>query len=146
MSRQMNLPQIQKILQEFERESSQMDMKEEMMSDSIDDAMEDDGETEEEEGDKILDEVLAEIGISVSQQLRSLSRLRSFLFLSFFSARGGRSRADESGLTARRGSDFGTSDLRRRTRPPDRRRRRASLLRSRWQCGWWRSRRASSAT
>jgi hypothetical protein len=67
----MNLPQIQRILQDFEKESSQMDMKEEMMSDSIDDAMEDEGEGEEEEGNKILDEVLAEIGISMGQQVRS---------------------------------------------------------------------------
>lgn len=70
MGRQMNLPQIQRILQEFEKESSTMDMKEEMMSDSIDDVMEDEGEGEEEEGDRILDEVLAEIGISVGQQVR----------------------------------------------------------------------------
>lgn len=72
MSRQMNLPQISKILQEFEKESSMMDMKEEMMSDSIDDVMEDDnGENEEEvEGERILEEVLAEIGISVGQQVR----------------------------------------------------------------------------
>ncbi|GAA5964500.1 hypothetical protein JCM21900_002972 [Sporobolomyces salmonicolor] len=69
MSRQMNLPQIQRILQEFEKESSMMDMKEEMMGDAIDDAMEDEGEGEEEEGDRILDEVLAEIGVSVGQQL-----------------------------------------------------------------------------
>ncbi|BGP17041.1 hypothetical protein JCM10213_000323 [Rhodosporidiobolus nylandii] len=70
MSRQMNLPQIQRILQEFEKESAVMDMKEEMMGDAIDDAMDDEvGETEEEEGDRILDEVLAEIGVSVGQQL-----------------------------------------------------------------------------
>ncbi|KAI5475519.1 SNF7 family protein, charged multivesicular body protein 2A [Pseudohyphozyma bogoriensis] len=70
MSRQMNLPQIQRILTEFERESSQMDMKEEMMGESIDDVMEDgEGEGEEEQSDKILEEVLAEIGISVGQQL-----------------------------------------------------------------------------
>ncbi|KAK4057166.1 ESCRT-III subunit protein did4 [Microbotryomycetes sp. JL221] len=70
MSRQMNLPQIQRILQEFEKESSMMDMKEEMMGESIDDAMgEDDEENEEEEGNKILEEVLAEIGINVEQQL-----------------------------------------------------------------------------
>ncbi|GAA6006548.1 ESCRT-III subunit protein DID4 [Rhodotorula paludigena] len=70
MSRQMNLPQIQRILQDFEKESSMMDMKEEMMGDAIDDAMDDElGETEEEEGDRILDEVLAEIGVSVGQQL-----------------------------------------------------------------------------
>ena len=41
MSRQTNLPQIQRILMEFEKESSMMDMKEEMMGDAIDDAMED---------------------------------------------------------------------------------------------------------
>lgn len=70
MSRQMNLPQITKILQEFEKESSMMDMKEEMMGEAIDDTMEDEGEMgEEEEGDKILEEVLAEIGVSVGQQL-----------------------------------------------------------------------------
>jgi charged multivesicular body protein 2A len=69
MSKQMNLPQIQRILQDFEKESSMMDMKEEMMSDSIDDVMEDEGEGEEAEEDRILDEVLAEIGISVGQQV-----------------------------------------------------------------------------
>ncbi|GAA5948611.1 hypothetical protein JCM3765_004943 [Sporobolomyces pararoseus] len=71
MSRQMNLPQITKILQDFERESEMMDMKEEMMGDAIDDTMEDneEGEGEEEEGNKILEEVLAEIGVSVGQQL-----------------------------------------------------------------------------
>ncbi|KAI5475915.1 SNF7 family protein, charged multivesicular body protein 2A [Pseudohyphozyma bogoriensis] len=58
MSRQMNLPQIQRILTEFERESSQMDMKEEMMGESIDDVMEDgEGEGEEEQSDKILEEL-----------------------------------------------------------------------------------------
>lgn len=83
MSRQMNLPQIQRILQEFERESSQMDMKEEMMGESIDDAMdENEGETEEEEGNKILEEVLAEIGINVEQQVRgNLEETLSFSVL-----------------------------------------------------------------
>lgn len=71
MSKTMNLPQISKILQDFERESSSMDMKEEMMSDTIDDVMEDEGETEEEESDKILKQVLDEIGVSVSQQVRN---------------------------------------------------------------------------
>jgi hypothetical protein len=40
MSRTMNLPAIQKIMMDFERESSAMDMKEEMMSDAVDDVME----------------------------------------------------------------------------------------------------------
>ena len=43
----MKLPQIQKILQEFEKQSEIMDMKEEMMSDAIDDAMADEGDEEE---------------------------------------------------------------------------------------------------
>ena len=52
MNRSLNLPQIQKIMNDFERESSTMDMKEEMMSDAVDDAMEgeDEGEGEEMEG------------------------------------------------------------------------------------------------
>ncbi|KAI0317765.1 SNF7 family protein [Amylostereum chailletii] len=69
MNRGLNLPQIQKIMNEFERESATMDMKEEMMSDAVDDVMEDDLEDEEEEGDKILKEVLDEIGVDLSQQL-----------------------------------------------------------------------------
>lgn len=45
--RQLKLPQIQKIMQEFEKQSEIMDMKEEMMSDAIDDAMGDEGDEEE---------------------------------------------------------------------------------------------------
>jgi hypothetical protein len=60
--------QIQKIMNDFERESSTMDMKEEMMSDAVDDAMEqeDEGEGEEVESDKILKEVLDEIGMNMN--------------------------------------------------------------------------------
>ncbi|KIK08126.1 hypothetical protein K443DRAFT_672608 [Laccaria amethystina LaAM-08-1] len=67
MNRGLNLPAIQRIMNEFEKESSMMDMKEEMMSDAVDDVM--DEEEEEEEGDKILKEVLDEIGVNLSQQL-----------------------------------------------------------------------------
>ena len=70
MNRGLNLPQIQRIMNEFERESAQMDMKEEMMSDAVDDVMEDDIEDEEEESEKILKEVLDEIGVGLSQQVR----------------------------------------------------------------------------
>ncbi|KAF5331026.1 hypothetical protein D9619_005720 [Psilocybe cf. subviscida] len=68
MNRGLNLPSIQKIMNEFEKESSMMDMKEEMMSDAVDDVM-DAEEDEEEEGDKILKEVLDEIGVDLSQKL-----------------------------------------------------------------------------
>ncbi|KAF9533337.1 Snf7-domain-containing protein [Crepidotus variabilis] len=68
MNRGLNLPSIQRIMNDFEKESSMMDMKEEMMSDAVDDVM-DEEEDEEEEGDKILKEVLDEIGVDLSQQL-----------------------------------------------------------------------------
>jgi len=69
MNRGMNLPAIQRIMTEFEKESSMMDMKEEMMSDAVDDVMDDELEDEEEEGDKILRQVLDEIGVDLSQKL-----------------------------------------------------------------------------
>lgn len=69
MNRGLNLPQIQRIMHEFERESATMDMKEEMMSDAVDDVMDDDLEDEEMEGDNILKQVLDEIGVDLSQQL-----------------------------------------------------------------------------
>ncbi|KAJ7764495.1 vacuolar sorting protein DID4 [Mycena maculata] len=68
MNRGLNLPGIQRIMTEFEKESATMDMKEEMMTDAVDDVM-DEEEDEEEEGDKILKEVLDEIGVNLSQQL-----------------------------------------------------------------------------
>ena len=46
MNRSLNMPQLQKIMMEFERESEIMDLKEELISDTIDDAM---GEEDDEE-------------------------------------------------------------------------------------------------
>ena len=59
-------------MNDFERESSTMDMREEMMSDAVDDAMEgeDEGEGEEVESDKILKEVLDEIGMNMNDAVR----------------------------------------------------------------------------
>ena len=74
MNRGLNLPQIQRIMNEFEKESATMDMKEEMMSDAVDDVMDDEELDEEEEGDKILKEVLDEIGVGLSQDVSSLLR------------------------------------------------------------------------
>lgn len=71
MNRQLNLPQIQKILQEFEKQSEIMDMKEEMMNDAIDDAMEDD--LEEEESDAVVSQVLDELGLQLTDQLSGLN-------------------------------------------------------------------------
>ena len=64
-------------MNDFEKESATMDMKEEMMSDAVDDAMEgeDEGEGEEMEGDKILKEVFDEIGMSMNESVSRLSLL-----------------------------------------------------------------------
>lgn len=70
MNKQMNLPQIQQILHEFEKQSEIMDMKEEMINDVIDDAMEDEGD--EEEGDAIVSQVLDELGLQLTDQLSGL--------------------------------------------------------------------------
>jgi charged multivesicular body protein 2A len=65
MNRNMNLPAIQRIAMEFERENDMMDQRQEMMDDAIDDTFED----EEEESDEIVNQVLDEIGIDLSQSV-----------------------------------------------------------------------------
>lgn len=70
MNRQMNMPQIQQILHEFEKQSEIMDMKEEMINDVIDDAMEDEGD--EEETDAVVSQVLDELGLQLTDQLSGL--------------------------------------------------------------------------
>eukprot|EP00300_Choanocystis_sp_HF-7_P035091 c48384_g1_i1.p1 GENE.c48384_g1_i1~~c48384_g1_i1.p1 ORF type:complete len:237 (+),score=64.84 c48384_g1_i1:51-713(+) len=67
MNAQLNLPQIQAIMMEFERQSEMMDMKDEMFNDAIDDAM-DDADDEEEE-DRIVAEVFEEIGINFGDSM-----------------------------------------------------------------------------
>jgi len=70
MNKQLKLPQIQKIMMEFEKQSEIMDMKEEMMSDAIDDAME--GEGDEEESEQIVTQVLDELGIQMNEEMGNL--------------------------------------------------------------------------
>lgn len=70
MNKQLNLPQIQRIMQEFEKQSEIMDMKEEMMNDAIDDAMGDD--EDEEESDAVVMQVLDELGLQLSDKLTDL--------------------------------------------------------------------------
>lgn len=70
MNKQLKLPQIQQIMQEFEKQTEIMDMKEEMMNDVIDDAM---GEEEdEEESDAIVSQVLDELGLQMTEGLSGL--------------------------------------------------------------------------
>ena len=68
MNRNMNLPAIQRIAMEFERENDMMDQRQEMMDDAIDDTFED----EEEESDEIVNQVLDEIGIDLSQSVSTM--------------------------------------------------------------------------
>lgn len=70
MNKQLNLPQIQKIMQEFEKQSEIMDMKEEMINDTIDDAIGEDDE--EEESDAIVAQVFDELGLDTSLLLKDL--------------------------------------------------------------------------
>mmetsp|Transcript_4643 Transcript_4643/g.16632 ORF Transcript_4643/g.16632 Transcript_4643/m.16632 type:complete len:227 (+) Transcript_4643:232-912(+) len=67
MNKQLNLPNLQKIMMEFERQNEKMEMTEEVMGDAIDDALE--GEEEEEESEELVNSVLAEIGLSLDEQL-----------------------------------------------------------------------------
>jgi charged multivesicular body protein 2A len=68
MNRSMNLPQLQRIAMDFERENDMMDQRQEMMDDAIDDAMADELD-EEEEADEIVNRVLDEIGVDLSAQM-----------------------------------------------------------------------------
>lgn len=80
MNRQLNLPQIQQILHEFEKQSEIMDMKEEMINDAIDDAMEDEGD--EEESDAVVAQVLDELGLQLTDQLSGLPQASGALSVS----------------------------------------------------------------
>jgi charged multivesicular body protein 2A len=64
MNRQMNLPALQRIAMEFEKENDIMDQRQEMMDDAIDDVT---GLEDEEEGEDVVREVLDEIGIDLGQ-------------------------------------------------------------------------------
>lgn len=77
MNKQMNLPQIQRIMQEFEKQSDIMDMKEEMMSDVIDDVIGD--EEDEEESDQVVSQILDELGVQLNQKLGDLPTANSTL-------------------------------------------------------------------
>lgn len=62
MNRQMNLPALQRIAMEFEKENDIMDQRQEMMDDAIDDVT---GLEDEEEGEEVVQQVLDEIGIDL---------------------------------------------------------------------------------
>ena len=67
MNRQMNLPALQRIAMEFERENDIMDQRQEMMDDAIDDVT---GLEDEEEGEEVVNQVLDEIGVDLNNAVR----------------------------------------------------------------------------
>jgi hypothetical protein len=67
MNRQMNLPALQRIAMEFERENEVMDERQEMMDDAIDEATGMEGE--EEEGEDVMREVLDSLGVELGGQV-----------------------------------------------------------------------------
>ncbi|CAL4925437.1 unnamed protein product [Urochloa decumbens] len=69
LNKQMDPAKQMKIMQEFQKQSAQMDMTNEMMSDSIDDVLDDD--QAEEETEELTNQVLDEIGVDIASQLSS---------------------------------------------------------------------------
>jgi charged multivesicular body protein 2A len=68
MNKQMNLPALQRIAMEFEKENDIMDQRQEMMDDAIDDVT---GLEDEEEGEEVVNQVLDEIGVDLGQSVSS---------------------------------------------------------------------------
>ena len=68
MNRSMNLPALQRIAMEFEKENDIMDQRQEMMDDTIDDVT---GLDDEAEGDEIVEQVLEELGVDLRQAVSS---------------------------------------------------------------------------
>ena len=64
MNRSMNLPALQRIAMEFEKENDIMDQRQEMMDDAIDDVT---GLEDEAEGEEVVEQVLEEIGVDLRQ-------------------------------------------------------------------------------
>lgn len=67
MNKQIDLPAMRAIMQEFMKQNEIMDMKEEFMNDTVDQIMEDETDTLEE--DALVSQVLDEIGLNLKGQL-----------------------------------------------------------------------------
>lgn len=69
----LNLQQLTKISNDFQRSMDMMDQKQEMVDDVMDDMMEDEiDEEDEEEIDMVVSQVLDEIGVNLNDKLTSL--------------------------------------------------------------------------
>lgn len=67
MNKSVNVPNINKMMAEFERENAKSEMMQELMGDAIDDALQDPDAEEEE--DRIVSQVLDEIGVGFSSEI-----------------------------------------------------------------------------
>lgn len=65
----VNLPQLQKISMEFEKQNEIMDQKQEMMDDVLDDVFGSEDEDEEEEVDEFLAKIMDEIDVDLKNRL-----------------------------------------------------------------------------
>ena len=67
MNKAVDVPAINKMMADFERENAKSEMMQEIMGDAIDDALADEGTEEEEE--RIVSQVLDEIGVSFGEEI-----------------------------------------------------------------------------
>ena len=75
---QLNLSQLSKISNDFQRSMDMMDQKQEMVDDVMDDLMDDEiDDEEEEEIDQVVSQVLDEIGVGLNDKLGNLSVSRT---------------------------------------------------------------------
>ncbi|ESL08861.1 hypothetical protein TRSC58_03430 [Trypanosoma rangeli SC58] len=68
MNNRMNIPEMQRVMREFEKQNEMMGMKEEMMNDVVDDVMDDDGE-EEDETELEIQKVMDEVGLEFKSKM-----------------------------------------------------------------------------
>ncbi|XP_010265005.1 PREDICTED: vacuolar protein sorting-associated protein 2 homolog 3-like [Nelumbo nucifera] len=74
INKQMEPAKQVKVMQEFQRQSAQLDMTTEMMSDTIDDTL--DNDEAEEETEELTNQVLDEIGVDIASQLSAAPKGR----------------------------------------------------------------------
>jgi charged multivesicular body protein 2A len=67
MNKAVNVPSINKMMAEFERENAKTELMQEIMGDALDDALADENAEEEEE--RIVAQVLDEIGVSFGEEI-----------------------------------------------------------------------------
>jgi len=75
LNKSIKLPELQKIMMEFAKQTEQMDMKQEMIGDSLENAMDD--VDDEEETDRVVGSIMAEIGLSMDDSMVSAPQTKT---------------------------------------------------------------------